>query len=243
MNQGSDHQVHHGPFTSGSFGVLAAAHELKAPVSLIRQLALELGDTALTASQKQLVERVVLTSERSLRLTEGLSKLARLDDSLLADAFPTEPVNPLLLCQEVARELAPLYQASNRTLTVRPRRTVPMVVAHRDLLRRILLGFADNALHYAHSNTAVTFTVRQVGGGVRISLRDQGPVLTRRMLRQAAAAAHVAGRPQGSGLGLVLAERFARAMNGHTGTICHRGIGGGMTFYVTMQPSVQLPLL
>ena len=89
----------------------------------------------------------------------------------------------------------------------------------------------------------MTFTVRQVGGAVRISLRDQGPVLTRRMLRQAAAVAHVAGRPQGSGLGLVLAERFARAMNGHTGTICHRGIGGGMTFYVTMQPSVQLPLL
>lgn len=62
---------------------LAAAHELKAPLALTRQLALRLGDPSLSEVERErLTHRIVLTSERALRLTSDLTKAARLEDAL-----------------------------------------------------------------------------------------------------------------------------------------------------------------
>jgi signal transduction histidine kinase len=217
----------------GSFGIVAAAHELKSPVALIRQLALEIERSGVDTTQQELLAQIKLLSERSLRLTASLTKAQHLRDLSL---FPLEPVNPQQLCEEVAHELFPLYRAHERTLRVRARRTPPLVIANRDLLRRILLQFGDNALHYTGSD-AVTFSTWQRKGQVLVGLRDYG------IQTSPGGYGHqngAAGRPQGSGIGLRLAEQFAEAMNGQLGRKRH---ARGMTFYITMQPSEQLSLL
>ena len=55
----------------------------------------------------------------------------------------------------MAHEFTPLYTASGRTIRVTSRYRPILAVANRDLLRRIILNFADNALHYADDETAV----------------------------------------------------------------------------------------
>ena len=88
--------------------LIAAAHELKAPLALVRQLALRLEEGGLTeAEQKRLIRQSILTSERALRLTGDLTKSARLDSGL----FTLEPINPEQLCRDIAVELAPLFDA------------------------------------------------------------------------------------------------------------------------------------
>jgi integral membrane sensor signal transduction histidine kinase len=47
-------------------------------------------------------------------------------------------------------------------------------------------------------------------------------------------------RPESSGLGIYVANQFARAMNGRIGLIRHRD---GLTFYVEMPISRQLSLI
>lgn len=213
------------------FGIIAAAHELKAPVALMRQLALELESSSnLSREQINILQQLIFSAERSLRLTTSLTKSERLANEGL---FFSEPVNAQQLCEEVAHELTPLYKAHDRDIVVDARRRPPLVVANRELLHSILLHFGDNALHYANTKQAA-FSVSQAAGRVRVGLRDHGLVSPKNT------AATLVGRPHGSGLGLKIAEQFAKAMDSSVGVTRHRN---GMTFYVRMLASEQLSLL
>lgn len=211
---------------------ITAAHELKAPLALVRQLSLSLEAGQLSPEQAaEAARRITLTSERALRLTTNLTKTARLEGAM----FAMEPINPISLCQEVASEITPLYAAQGRQLRVRTRRRPQLALANRDLLRRILMNFLDNALHYARADAPVTLTaeMREGGSKVRLGVRDFGPAVT-----TAPEQSH--NRPESSGLGIYIASQFAKAMNARTGTIRHRD---GATFYVDIGASTQLRLL
>src|SRR5690606_37316080 len=123
---------------------VAATHELKAPLSLIRQLSIALteDDSLAAADYERMLQQITLTSERALRLTSDLTRASR-----QAELFPLEPINPQQLCEEVAHELTPLFKAHNKSIHVIQRARPPLLVGNRDLLRRVLLNFSDNALH------------------------------------------------------------------------------------------------
>lgn len=224
--------------------LVAAAHELKAPLALVRQLALRLEDESLTdAERARLLRQTVLTSERALRLTSDLTKSARLDSAL----FAVEPINPEQLCRDIVAELTPLFTAYDRRVEVRSRKHPLLLVANRDLLRRILLGFSDNALHYSAEGTAVHLQIQALkkAGVIRIGVRDYGPALSSDMWRKLqkklrTAPQSIHARPESSGLGLYIASQFAEAMNGRIGAVRHKD---GATFYVELQASSQLSLL
>src|SRR5690349_1774689 len=77
--------------------LLTAAHELKAPLVLIRQLSFELDREA----DPEIARQIRLTAERSLRLVESLTKVARLEDTL----FPIEPLDIGDIYRGVAEEM------------------------------------------------------------------------------------------------------------------------------------------
>lgn len=219
-----------------------AAHELKAPLTLIRQLSQAVASGDYSDDQiEKLSRRIDLTSERALRLTTDLTRAARLDDGL----FACQPLDPLPLCQDVISEITPLYHARGRSLRLARRQTsVPLVVAHRDLLRRIMLNFADNALHYAETDRPVELSVayRRKNDVIRLGVRDYGPGLARDIRRHVRAGqlpAQVSYRPASSGLGLYIAQQFAQSMNASVGATAHRD---GASFYVDVPRSTQLGL-
>ncbi len=224
--------------------LVAAAHELKSPLALLRQLLLQLQSTTLRPAEKAvLIERAILTSERGLRLTSDVTKAARLEDAL----FTLEPINPEQLCLDIVTELQPLFAAHGKTMTVKSRRHPLLLVANRDLLRRIVVGFSDNALRYSGENTAVELQIQAFknAGTVRLGVRDYGPALSSDMwrtlqkkLRTSPQSVHA--RPESSGLGLYIASQFAEVMGGRIGAVRHRD---GATFYVELQASTQTSLL
>lgn len=224
--------------------LVAAAHELKAPLALMRQLALRLDDEQLSVTERRrLLQQTVLTAERALRLTSDLTRSARLESAL----FELEPINPEQLCRDIVAELAPLFEAHGRDVQVKSRRHPLLLVANRDLLRRILLGFSDNALHYSTPGTAVALQIQALkrAGVIRIGVRDFGPALSSDMWRQLqkklrTAPQAIHARPESSGLGLYIASQFAEAMQGRIGAVRHKD---GATFYVELQASSQLSLL
>lgn len=144
-------------------------------------------------------------------------------------------------------ELNPLFAAHGRELAVRTRQHPLLLVANRDLLRRIVLNFSDNALHYSEPGSAVELQIKalQHGNIIRVGVRDYGPALSSDMWRTLQAKLGKApqpihARPASSGLGLYIAGLFAEAMNGAIGAIRHRD---GATFYVDLDASHQLSLL
>jgi K+-sensing histidine kinase KdpD len=224
--------------------LIAAAHELKAPLALVRQLALRLEDAHLSGAQRQrLVRQTVLTAERALRLTSDLTRSARLDSAL----FALEPINPEQLCRDIISELTPLFEAYGRSVEVKTRTHPLLLVANRELLRRILLGFSDNALHYSAPGSAVRMQINafKKADTIRIGVRDYGPALSSDMWRKLqkklrTAPQSIHARPESSGLGLYIASQFAEAMNGRIGAVRHKD---GATFYVELQASSQMSLL
>lgn len=220
---------------------IAAAHEMKSPLALIRQLSLGLESGMMDARDiEKAARQITLTSERALRLTTDLTKTARLEDSL----FTLEPLNPVSLCEEVVQELAPLYEAKGKKLQIASRSRPLLAIANKDLLRRILLNFIDNALHYSESETPVVVSARAYKGSVRLGVRDYGPALPSNVWKSlesslGASAQPMHNRPESSGLGIYIANQFAGAMNAEVGATRHRD---GATFYVDLSASTQLRL-
>jgi K+-sensing histidine kinase KdpD len=243
--QGEHEQLGGGPFTDGLSSLVAAAHELKSPLSLMRQLSLMLEEGELSSSETQrMLRQITLTSERALRLTSDLTRSARLQDGL----FNLEPINPKQLCEEVVQELSPFFEAHGQSISLASRTHPLLLVANRDLLRRILMNFSDNALHYAHAEGGVVqlqIKAFQKGKLIRLGVRDFGPALSNDLWKSlqkklAIAPQPLHARPQSSGLGLYIAGQFAEAMHGTIGIIRHHD---GATFYVDLQASEQLSLL
>lgn len=223
--------------------VVIAAHELKTPLVLLRQLALSLEDDTLSKAERATIaSHMKLVSERALRLTSDLTKVQRLEDAL----FEMEPLNPQQICEEVLYELSPLYKACGREIILAKHRKQNLALGNRDLIRRVLLNFADNALYYGEDDEPVRLNIqaRENGEVIRLGVRDYGPAvptdLWTSLDERALQPEMVHARPASSGLGLMIAKRFAASMNGTIGTLRHRD---GATFFVDLHASKQLNLL
>ncbi len=242
--RGMNERLVGGVLGDGLPSLIAAAHELKSPLALVRQLSLMLETGELTETEKErMLRQISLTSERALRLTSDLTRSARLDDAL----FELEPINPQELCKDIVHELQPLFAAHGRDVRLVPRKHPLLLVANRDLLRRIIMNFSDNALYYSGDSGAVEIQINALQSGdiIRLGVRDYGPALSSDMWRTlkgklALAPQSVHARPQSSGLGLYIASQFAEAMQGKIGVTRHRD---GATFYVDVAASSQLSLL
>src|SRR5690606_5218607 len=151
-------------------------HELKSPLALVRQMALRLGGDISDAERRKLISQITLTSEKALRLTGDLTKVARLEDAM----FEMEPINPEQICRDIVAEMTPLFKAHQLEISLDNRKHPLLLVANRDLLRRIIMNFSDNALHYSQPGTAVSLQIQALknSGMVRIGVRDFGPALS-----------------------------------------------------------------
>lgn len=238
--QGSQHDG--GGIVSRVSTVGVAAHELKSPLVLLRQLSIELTRTDTSEDERiYIAEQMRHVSEKALRLTSDLTRVESQET-----LFNLYPVNPLDVALDVRFELERLYRAHGRSLNVKRIRHLPPVIANRDLLRRILLNFADNALHYGDEHGAVELQAQLINerSVVRLSVRDYGPHVPlanwRKLTKSLNEGQPVHQRPQSSGLGLYIAHEFARHMDGSIGAIRHQD---GASFYVELPVSRQLALL
>ena len=242
--RGTHEQLSGGVLGDGLPSLIAAAHELKSPLALVRQLSLMLeADDVSHEERQRMLRQISLTSERALRLTNDLTRSARLGDAL----FELEPINPQELCKDIIHELRPLFTAHGRDVHLLPRKHPLLLVANRDLLRRIIMNFSDNALNYVDTDGVVEIQIHalQAGRTIRLGVRDYGPALSSDMWRSlkdklTVAPQSIHARPESSGLGLYIASQFAEAMNGTIGVTRHRN---GATFYVDLSASTQLSLL
>lgn len=220
-------------------GILVAAHELKAPLSLMRQLALSL-ELAPAADQSRIKSQLVNVSERALRQVNDLTKIARLKDGL----FDMEPVSVRGVCDAVWRELSQLYRFEQRQLDLAYSNRHKLALANRELLFSVIYNFCANALHYSDAATTSRLVVRDRRDSIRISVRDFGPALPFEIWQELRdhclnRPVDVAMRPGSSGLGLYIASQFSAYMHAEIGAVRHRD---GTSFFVDLPLSRQANL-
>lgn len=235
-----------GEWSDTDFGalpsVVVAAHELKSPLALIRQMSLMLEEGELSeAESSRLQKQISLNAEQALSLVSDLSQTANLSPGL----FPLEPVNPFSVCRQIASETRSMQFFYGKQITwPRSRRRNDLVVANRDLLGRILANFINNAVRYSESGIDIQIKVAKKGDMVRFAVRDYGPRISkaeyRRLIDQMSRRKSTRTRPDSSGLGVYVASQFAKAMDGRIGLLRHMD---GLTFYVELPISRQMSLI
>lgn len=219
-------------------GILVAAHELKAPLAVLRQLALSL--PGMESGGERVRSQMVSVSERAIRQVNDLTRIRRLEDGL----FAMEPVAIRAVCDDVARELQYLFNYNHRDLFIKYSNRARLVTANRDLLHSVVYNFLLNAMHYSGEETRAELTVRDARGRVRVVVRDYGPTLPLDVWREMRRGwlkkpTSIAMRPGSSGLGLYIASKFSRYMHADVGAVRHRD---GTSFYVELPISTQASL-
>lgn len=230
--------------------LVAAAHELKTPLSIIAHLAAAIDDESLglTPGERHVaLERIRLSADRTLRLVQGLTTAYRLGESnQLAFRFELEPLNIGQVCEEVAHEIVPYAAQHRQTLNLlNGVRRTQLVVANNELLRSVLFNLMDNAIKHNPPQTTVDVSLRKRHERVRVCVQDNGPGFNRGDF--AALRSHLGkqllplgGRSSSSGLGLYIASQMATAMGGQLGVGTTKT---GADFHIDLLQSNQLSFI
>ncbi len=198
-----------------------ASHELRSPITTIRQHA----EVALAhpdrANAQELAEVVLIEQQRMQRLVDDLLLLARADERIpLARA--SVDLDDLAL--EEARRLRSATSVEVDTAGLGAAR----VHGDVDALRRVLRNLGDNAARHASSRIAIAVAER--GGDVLLTVDDDGPGIPEseraRVLERFVRIDEARSRDDGgSGLGLAIVDEVVRAHGGAV-SISRSPLGG-----------------
>jgi len=187
-----------------------ASHELRAPITTIRQHA----EVALAHPDRvtavELAEVVLAEQQRLQRLVEDLLLLARVDEHV---PLAREAVDVDDLAFEEGHRLRSTTSKQVDTSGVAPAR----VRGDADALRRMLRNVGDNAARHASSRVDITLAER--GDTAMLTIDDDGPGIPEadraRVLHRFVRLDEARSRDQGgSGLGLAIVDEVVRAHGG-----------------------------
>lgn len=216
---------------------MVAAQELKAPLSLVRQLALSLPLSGSIAEQTRICHQMVNVTDRALLQINDLTKITQLEHGL----FQMEPVSVRGVCESVARDVSPIFGYDRKTLSIEYKNRHRLAVANSELLYSVIYNFCANAMHCSDVDMASRLVVSDNHHNIRIDVRDFGPALSSKTWRSLQDGTFLNPvklnmRPGSSGLGLYIAAQFASFMHADFGAVRHRD---GTSFFIDLPVSTQ----
>ena len=169
----------------------------------------------LAEEYSQYAADIASAGQHLLALVEDLADLEVVE----SEEFNTAPDRIDLA--DVARRAAGILavRAQERGISIDPPKlgeNLPAIAEFRRVLQ-ILLNLVGNAIRYAPDNSQVWIRLEDVGSRARLIVADQGPGLSEEQQRKVFEKFERLGRSGedgGSGLGLYISRRLARAMGG-----------------------------
>ncbi|HEY2702845.1 MAG TPA: ATP-binding protein [Candidatus Dormibacteraeota bacterium] len=221
-----------------------AAHELRAPLAMIRaELEVSLS-RARSVDEYQATERLVLSEvERMSRLADQLLLLARADAGSLAARFESVDVTDLL--EETVDRWRVLAGSRGVSLALEPP-PAGSLWADRELLRRLIDNLLDNAVRHSPAGEEVILTAACDEGRWRLEVADAGPgvdaSIRDRLFQRFARADPARGRDTGgAGLGLALCAVIADLHGGSLALAPPNGPPSGAHFVVELAADPREP--
>ena len=201
--------------------VSAVTHELRTPLTTFRMYTDMIAEGMVPSEQKreECLARLRGEAERLSHLVENVLFYSRVETGRASASVEPLRLRPFLERQvEVLREQAERsglrveLDVGNETeeLTVR---------VDASAIEQILTNLFDNAIKYASDGELVRLQLRRAGREVVVVVEDRGPGLSRRDRRRlfqpfSKSDREAAQSAPGTGLGLALSRRLARAMGG-----------------------------
>jgi heavy metal sensor kinase len=207
-----------GAFASLQRFTADAAHELRAPLALMRtevEVALRAEDEPVDA--RRVLETVLAEVHRLSRTADQLLLLARADAGVLEPQHEEVDVTDLL--EETAARWRPTLDERGIELRISIPGDGGTLVADDGMLRRLLDNLLDNAARYTPRTGVIGIAGEAEPGGWTLSVDDSGPgidpALRPRVFERFTRADSARGRDTGgAGLGLSLCAAIAELHGG-----------------------------
>ncbi|QNI55388.1 two-component system sensor histidine kinase/ phosphate sensing PhoR [Synechococcus sp. BIOS-E4-1] len=189
------------------------AHELKTPLTALMLVSDRL-ETAVSADDGILVERLQKELRRLQLMVEDLLELSRLENILPHEQGSYSPVILEELIEAAWNSIRPLADQREVTLSLNTGEPGPLLGDQRRL-HRAILNLLDNALRFSPQGSAVDVKILPSGAWWLVCIRDHGPGLSesdltnmfQRFYRGDPSRAR--SSQSGSGLGLAIVQQIA----------------------------------
>ncbi|MCA9863181.1 MAG: GAF domain-containing sensor histidine kinase [Thermomicrobiales bacterium] len=220
-----------------------ANHELRTPLQAILGYAeFLLNDTHAVLSDDQRVDLgyIQLGGRRMLAIINDLLDLARIEaDGLM---LRRDVVDLTQVVEQVRQDVQPQAAQRGIDLQVRLPERLPHLLGDGERLRQILLNLAGNAVKFTEAGL-VEIAVEVDSDWVVVRVRDTGfgiaPEALDRIFDAYHQVEHGHPRRHGAGLGLAIAQRLARLMDGQITVESTPGVGSvfRLQIPVTLRPA------
>lgn len=189
-----------------------AAHELRTPLAGLKTQAQGALAAPDAATRDGALRQILVSVDRTTRLTRQLLALARLE--AMGAARPEGTIDAGAVLRDV---VASLPLPAGTTVTVDPALDGLRVPAEREMLHLVLRNLHENAVEHMPAGGRIAWA--PLPGGLGLAVEDEGPgipdeelaLVTRRFWRGRHRSA------SGTGLGLTIAEMAARRLGARLG--------------------------
>ncbi|MGB4441406.1 MAG: ATP-binding protein [Coriobacteriia bacterium] len=212
--------------------VADASHELRTPIAAVKGMLELLDDGAKDRPdvRDDFIHTMQLEADRLGRLVSELLTLARLEAGTLT--LESAPHRVVDIVGDVAAVMRTLAAHQGVALEVNIEDEDACVLADRDRIVQVLMGFTDNALRHTPEGGTIQLSARRRDGRIRFEVSDGGPGIPPdaigRVFERFYRGDSSRGSGGGTGLGLAIAKEIVEA---HGSTIEVRSEPGqGATF-------------
>lgn len=205
-----------------------AAHELRGPITVIRGYLDVLNDEmddVMDAEQKQLLERLIVSSNRLSSYVSNILNASRYDRRHLKVHLMEDSLSAVY--DTIADDMSLRAKSQNRLLSVNFPQDLPTIAADRASLSEVIGNLIDNGIKYSNEGGAVNVTAKVDNRFVTVIVEDHGigmpgnvvSSLFHKFYRSHRSRETVAG----TGIGLYISKAIVES---HGGTISVRSVEG-----------------
>lgn len=219
-----------------------ASHQLRTPLTSVKgyvSMVLE-GDTGpVKANQRKLLQQAFDSSQRMVYLIADLLNVSRLRTGKFV--IENRETN---LADVVSGEVEQLKEAAENKqikLSYEKPAKFPVMLLDETKIRQVIMNFLDNAIYYTPSGGEVTISLQKTGDSVEYKVVDTGVGVPKGEQHHLFTKFYRAGnarkmRPDGTGLGLYMAQKVVVAQGGAVIFESEEGKGSTFGFRFPLKP-------
>ncbi|MEM6316629.1 MAG: PAS domain-containing sensor histidine kinase [Bacteroidota bacterium] len=217
--------------------VSMASHEFRTPLSMVLSAA-ELIEMYHANERYDKLDRNVERIKSAVRnLTNILNDFLSLE-KLEAGKIEVNqiPIELSTFLEELHEDIKPLLKKNQQLLLPSP--SIITIQTDTYLLKNILINLISNAIKYSPDGEDVTLSINNDNGQTIFAVADQGigiPETDKEHMFSRFFRAANAENIQGTGLGLIIVQRYVNLLGGHIDFTSEEGVGS--TFYVRLPTS------
>lgn len=218
--------------------IAVAAHELRAPITIINglvdTLAIELSPS-LKKEHVEMLQRIKVSIKKLSEFVNNMLALARANQDELHTTLKQENWEDTLT--QITNNLRLQTQAHGQTLDVEIEPQLPSVLVDKIGIEHVLTNLVDNAIKYSKPGGHITISSKRSGSFIETIVADQGIGIPEALMGNLFTKFYRSHRSKqaisGTGIGLYLCKSI---MNMHGGEIWIKSVEGqGTTVGFTLQ--------